>query len=266
MKIYTFTSYRDVIKQKISESSQKRGYQGLLAKVAGCQPSYFSRILRNEAELSLEQALKLAGLWHFSEDETNYFLGLVNYDKTQYAPLKIRIERNLEKLRNDSQDLTKKYAKIGNTADSDYALYYSVWYMSAVHILTSIPQFSTVDKICEHLSLSRNQVEECLCRLEEMGLVRRIEKKWKITGQHLYTERTSPLTTFHHQNWRQRAVIDSQKSTQDHVHYTLVQSHNADAYRKIKAILSEAIEESRKIVETSPEEELSCMTIDLFHV
>lgn len=55
-------------------------------------------------------------------------------------------------------------------------------------------------------------------------------------------------------------------SDPDEIPYTMVQSMTVPAAEKIKQRLLEFIDESRKITGPSKEEELICITCDLFRV
>ena len=99
-----------------------------------------------------------------------------------------------------------------------------------------------------------------------MGFVKSVGAEWRVALDGLYIPRESFLSANHHANWRQRAVIDSQRLPTDSIHYTDIFSHSFDDFEKIKDLFLSAIEQMRKIAKPSREEEGSCLCIDFFRL
>lgn len=82
----------------------------------------------------------------------------------------------------------------------------------------------------------------------------------------LHIPKNSPMIGIHHNNWRQRAVLDSTLPNTEGVHYTAVYSISRKDHEHLKTKVLDLVEQSRKIVAPSKEEELICFTCDLFEV
>src|SRR5690606_33784385 len=91
--------------------------------------------------------------------------------------------------------------------DANQHIYYSSWTYAAIHILTSIPEFQTVDKIVEKLSISRERVQENLAFLTETGLVREQGGRYEIGTTRIHLDADSLHIRRHHYNWRSQSVI-----------------------------------------------------------
>lgn len=260
------TDYVEVIKTQINRNSMVRGYQGRLAQAAQCQTSYLSRVLRDQAQLSPEQAIRLAEFWGFTEDETEYFLELVNLGRTNFPPLVRRIKARLAKLQAAHTNLSSRINESKIIEDERSGLYYSSWHYMAIHILVGISSFQTVEAIATRLNVPASIVRDSLTYLSDLGLVTTNGRKWLIKPTHLHLPSTSAFTSINHSNWRQRATLDSQIRSSDGLHYTVIQSHSEKDFQKIRTIWLEAIEKARQVMKPSANEELTCICLDYFRV
>lgn len=266
MNIYPFKDYRAYIKAQIQAHKEIRGYQGKLADVAKCQKPYFSNVLSGKVNLSAEQAMRLTLFWQLLGTEADYFLELVNLERTDFQPLKARIKNHLSGLRAASENLSKRIPQNLKIDAENSVTYYSSWVWSAIHILAGVTGYHTVPAIAERLHLSPKLVQSYLSKLEEMGLVKCNGEKWATVSGYLHLSKDSSLNSLHHLNWRQRAVIDSQLPSSDGVHFTCVQSHSHSDFLKLKDLLLEYIDKHSAIIAPSENEELTSVCIDFFKV
>jgi hypothetical protein len=260
-----FADYKDFIRGKIEANQGERGYQGKLAQAARCQKSYFSQVLKSETNLSLDQAMGLAEFWNLNESEAEYFLELVTLARSSYPPLVRVIKERLRGLVEKHERLSKS-AGASEIIVNDQWLYYSQWYWSAIHILTGIPKFQTVNSIARCLGLPEALVTQVLHALKQQGLVDQESSRWIIKPVHRHLASESPLNSMNHSNWRNRAVLDSQMFSSNSLHYTSVQSHSRKDMDAIKQLLLEGVSKTRGLVRPSPNEEMSCLCIDFFSI
>jgi hypothetical protein len=207
----------------------------------------------------------LAEFWKLSDDETEYFLELVNLARASHPALLRRSRERLERL-SRSAETERKESGATSRAVAESGVYYSSWHWSAVHILVSIPRYATVDAIAQALGLERGLVQHTLSGLGAQGLVEQHDGKWRCLPTHLHLPADSPFSAMNHANWRSRAVLDAQLPGARGLHYTGVQSHSRAALQSVRARLLETIEDTRRTFSSSPEETLSCVTVDFFEV
>lgn len=261
---FSANDYKKIIRKAIEANAEIRGYQGKLAAAAGCQNSYLSKVLgAAKAHLSPEQGLRVAQFWRLGDTETDYFLELIGLARTTYAPLVARTKERLRLIKERHENLSSRGAAVTLAADSDW-LYYSAWYWSALHIIVGIPRYQTAEAAARALQLDRRLVDDVLQRLAAMGMVAQTGGRWAITPTHRHLPRESPLSPMNHANWRQRAVVDSYDPTRASLHYTVVNSHGEGDFERIKQAILGAIDQVRAIVRPAPDEDLSCLCIDLF--
>ncbi len=264
MSLFACTDYKEFVRDQIQANRSIRGYQTLLANGAGCQRTYLSQVLHSEIHLTPDHAANLGLFWKMEQDEKEYFLELVNLARAGTKPLLELTRNRLREIRNRRLDLTNRFnaARI----EAEETPYYSSWIWSALHVLVSIPEFQTVENMSRRLELPAVTVVRFLMTLKEMGLVQEKDGSWTSIQTDLHLSRHSPWNAIHHNNWRQRAVLNSQLCSLEDLHYTAVVSMSRKDFGRVKELLVEAIEKKRRVVVNSPEEDVFCVGVDLFRV
>lgn len=264
MDVFLFDDYKDFLRSSIAENKQ-RGAQSLLADAAGCQRAFISQVLNSHIHLTMDHAAGIASYLNFSELETDYFVELVAMARAATESMRKLIFRRLKDLRRRRADLTEKFSKA--SSGDLHTLYYSSWHWMAIHVLTSITQFQTASAISEHLGIPLVKTEEILSGLLKMGILEKSKSgRWSPTAKDIFLSRSSPMTFTNHWNWRLKALENIQAGDQDSLHYTAVVALSRKDAEKIKTMLVEFIETSRKIIAPSPEEKLIALALDFFRV
>lgn len=264
MNIYHQNDYKDVLAEKIKEFQGHRGTLAKLAEAAGCQRSYLSQVLNTHVQFTPDHALGVCSFFEFTEDETQYFLLLVDLARAGSTKLKQRIQNQLKQIRDRNTVLEKKIsANIVHATEQNY-LYYSNWIYSAVHIAVSIPELQTAKALSNHFFIPLEIIEKILADLESMKLISRQGQKWSYAAGEQHLSRRSALISLHHNNWRNKAVMSSQTHPEKNYHYTGISSLSRYDYQIVSDILLEVTEKIRKIISVSKEEELICLNMDFF--
>ncbi len=266
MNIFEFGDYQELLKSQIKENSEKRGYLTLLAKEVGCQKSYLSQVIRGQVHFTPEHAMKLALFWNLSESESEYLIQLVHLGRTSFPPLVKKITNRLSEIKTSQANLEQRFRSNSFQDVEAQALYYSNWMTSAIHILVDIEAFRKIESIGQRLNLSFQLVRSQLEKLERLNLVKRQGLDWLPSGKGMHLPKRSLLTGANHQNWRSRAIMDSQLEESDGVHYTAIQSLSLTDFEEVKALILKLIDRQRNLVGPSKAEELACLTCDWFRV
>jgi uncharacterized protein (TIGR02147 family) len=266
-EIYSFTDYRAFLRQTIAAAAEsERSWGGITrwATSAGFQRSHGSRVLSGDKDLSAEQALATAEFLKLNEIETDYFLLMVDFAKAGTKPLKDRLQRKLKAIKKEKDSLAAKIHQPHIESRYEESLYYSAWYWSAIHILTSVPGFSTPAKIAAKLRLPLPLVEMTLTQLGEQKLIKKQNGHWSFSSSSIHLPKNSAMISVHHNNWRQRAIADAQDFQSEALHYTVVQSISAADQEKFQAKLVRVIEEFQRLAIPSQPEELVSFCCDFF--
>lgn len=266
MDIFTFQSYKAVLRASIKENQSQRGYKSQLAEAAGCQRAYLSQTLNSHVQLTPEHALNLADFWGLPALEKEFFIELVNYERAGSEKLRQYSLQRLTKFREKNSNISLRLKKPGIQDPSLQVSYYSSWHFSAIHILLTIPGYNTVESLAKKINLREDVVRQALGTLKALGLVKQNGPQWTSVSFDLHLSKDSPMNTWNHSNWRQRAVLDSQSPNSQGTHFTSVYSMSQSDFEKLKGELLKFIERSRQLALASPEEKLVSFTCDLFAV
>lgn len=259
--LFATASYKTVMKGKLLE---ERGQLSRAAEYLNCQRSYLSRVISEELQLTPDHAFQLTLFWKMTGDERDYFLALVEHERAVTPELRAFAHAKI-------LDFRKRYASIQARTPNkvievgaEQVAYFSSWTWSAIHFLTSVPEFQTAEAIARRLALTTELVTSQLQRLAQRGLVEERRGKWIYLSGEFHAPKESPLVLLHHQNWRSRAILDAQSHENGSLHYTSVQTMSRIDAEKIKALLLEFISESNRIAGPSTPEEGVVVLCDFF--
>ncbi|MBC7692194.1 MAG: TIGR02147 family protein [Methylotenera sp.] len=262
--VFEYRDYKAYLREVIE--NRGRGEKSRVAQALHCHLAYVSQVLNASADFSLEQADGINQYLAHSEDEGDFFLLLVSQARAGSESLRKRYEARIKKTILERTALGNRLKNQKILPNESQATYYSAWYYSAIHLLISIPGFQTKEKIAQRLRLSMSQVTKALGFLVETGLANFFEGLYRTGQVTLYLQNDSSWISRHHASWRIQSVRALDHFDPQDFHYTSVVSMGAEDIPAIKKILVDAIEEFRKVVKKSPEQEIYCYTLDFFNV
>jgi uncharacterized protein (TIGR02147 family) len=263
--VFEFSDYRAFLLSRIHLGRRaRRGALSSLARAMGCQVSYLSRVLKNGADLSLEQADLASRYFGLSPEEDEYFLLLVQHARAGTRSLREKMEKRLRDVETQRLDLQKRVGVKEGLNERDQARYYSHWYYAAVHVLTGIPALQTREAMARVLHLPMLKISEIVEFLKSAGLVR--EESGKIlTGLgKIHLRKDSDMILQHHSNWRYQAIQAMERDLSQGLHYSVLVNVSKVDLEKLKTHLARFIEEFMKVVHPSADEVSRCLTIDFF--
>lgn len=266
MGLEDFENYKDFFRHQIAASSHVRGYQTLLAKAMGVHPSFVSQLLSGSVQLTPDHAAKLAEFWLLDSVETEIFLNLVHLDRAGSQALRKLTLNKLKELRDKKRNLAERFGAPKLTEAEKESRYYSHWLGAAVHVLCSIPKFQTPEALAARLGIPVAHVQATLKELDDIGLVRFEKGKWLLKNNSLHLAKSSPLLRQHLINWRYRAVLNAQLPQEENVHYSAVHALSKKDIEKLRLMVINFLEQTRRVVAPSPEEEAVCLNLDFFTV
>lgn len=262
--VFTFKSYKVFLKELCQ---QERGSLTRLAVAAGCELSYLSKCLSSEINITTDQAYKIAVHLRLKPLERKYFLALVELERSGDSNYKAYLQAGMDEMIHEYQDLSNRTSK--DKLENSYGVfsYHASWLHSAIHIAVSIPEYQSLNSICQKLQIQKTVALKVLEDLLSLKYIRKISnEKYEYLQGGTHTSKESPLVVMYHQNWRQRAIIDSQNADTDGIHYTNLQSMTLEDFNKIKNLILEAIEKSEKLAAPSLPKEMVNVNIDVFRI
>jgi DNA-binding transcriptional ArsR family regulator len=196
----------------------------------------------------------------------DFLILLLEFERSVNHELKKRISLKIKKIQNEHQNISKLVTAKVVEVSAPEAHYYSSWHWMAIHLIVGIPQFQTVKEIALRLSLSESIITTTLVALEKMGYVESFNGKWRYKGGNIHLASNSPSVVLHHNNWRQRGLLDASLMNAESIHYTSVITMSRVDADILRLRILEWIQESRQIIAPSANEEIMCLNLDYFKV
>jgi uncharacterized protein (TIGR02147 family) len=265
--IFEFESYKAFLKYFItSQPNQGHGTRSRMARKAGCQIAYMSRVLDDKTNLSLEQGIALAPEVGLNDEETNFFLLLIQLERAGSEKLRTHFRTAVLSVRKKRSNLKERFQVKSTLNREDQATYYSSWHYLAVHVALSIPKLQAEERIATTLGIQRSHVREILRFLIGVGLAQSDSKsgRLRIGNARLHLEKDSNWIARHHGNWRLQAIQSIERKSDEDLHYSAVVSLSETDATRLKELWIRTLEKFNEEVASSPEETLRCITIDFF--
>ena len=263
--VFSFNSYKDLMAYFLTGKT-RHGELTKAAKALNCQRSYLSRVISENLHITPDHAFNLALFLRFSPHERDYFLSMVEYERSGDKNYREFIMRRLQDLKQKNESIAERTERKTLSFDGHQATYFSSWIWSAIHFLTSIPEYQNSDRIAERIGLNNEAVLIYLRSLEAQGFVVQENQKWKYHQGEFHAQKNSPLVLLHHQNWRMRAMIDAQNFDSESVHFTAVQTMSRKDATWIKELLLSFISEASLIAGPSSPEDGIVLACDFFKI
>ena len=163
MSIYDFKDYRTFLRKTIDLLPKKgRGEINRFAQAASVHPSLISQILSYEKNLSLEQAQSISEHLDLTNQENEYFLLLVQFQRAGTQKLKNYFEEKLNVLRTASVELSERVRQDRLLSEEEKSIIYSHWIYLSVWLFSSIGDGKALDEVSQRFELTRERASEVL--------------------------------------------------------------------------------------------------------
>lgn len=263
MDIFEYSDYRNYINRQL-ETEDKAGSRTRLAKAAGCNPSWMTRALAGDVQLTPDQTFGIAQYFRLNDEETDYLLLLVELERAASAGLKKRIENKLKALSKKGRTLASSVRTDSEVVEVDRTMYYSSWIYSAVHVACMIRGCSLEDlEAAFHLPFE--VLQRTLEELKKMGLVQDKSGEWFATNKSVHLDSLHPMANVTHASWR-NFIIQKLQERRGDLHYSAIHCLSKKDIEKIQKKLKAMILECRNVIEESKSEKLAVFCLDWYPI
>jgi len=268
MQIFDHEGYKSFVLQWVkTQPHNGRGQYRRLALALRSSPVVVSQVFKGSRELTLEQALGTARFLGLSESETEYFLLLVQKARAGTHELATLLARQLKKIKDESKQIGARisYESFGDEAR---ALFYSSWVYSATRLGLVVPGVSP-HALAEKLSVDRTLLMEVLDFLLKHGLLLKKKGEFVLGPTATHVGHDHPLVERHHTNWRLRALDSvkfSRKEDLEGLHYTGPMVISRKLAEELRNDLMNLVEKTHERIREAPNEQVHCLTVDLFRI
>ena len=267
--IFDFSDYRKYLAHFVAcQPRQGRGTKNKIAQFLNSPTSHISQVFGGKTHFTFEQAEEINSFLQHNEDESHFFLLLVQIGRAGSANLKKRLEKERQNILKRRSFLKERLGVTSSVSEQDQLQFYSSWIYAAVHILTTIPRYQTKEAISSYLQLSQKQTSEVLSFLERVHLVQRNSRGGYEAGvSRIHLGSDSHLISKFHTNWRIKTIQSFEKqAVEDQLHYSSIVSLAERDINVVKNILIKAISEAKAVIKESPPEVLHSFNLDFFQV
>lgn len=257
-------SYKEYLRQRLGRGEGRLGSKASFAKALRCHPAYISQVLNGKSHLSLEQGQQANEFFHHSDHDSHFFLLLIQRERAATPELQAYFSRQLEGVARERRTLSKRIRTDAVVPEAQRATYVSNWLYSALHVAVMHPGLRTVPALSAYLGQTEATVRRVLQFLVKAGLVEEEGGTFSSGPAIMHYGNDKTVTQQFHANWRLRSIQNAQLERKEDMHYSSVICLGKKDAQKAKEILIQAIEEIRKLVKDSPEEELVHYSADFF--
>lgn len=265
MSIYEFDDYKNYFNAWV-ESLPKQGH-GEYRRVSialNVSTTMVSQVFKGEKELSLELACDLCEYLNLSDEESDYFLLMVEHRRAGTSKLQKRLRKQIREHQEKARKLENRLKKEVVLTEEARAIFYSSWIYSGIRMLASCEGFNDAAIISQRLHLSRNQVQKALDFLISYGLLIQKKDHFELGPTRVYLGSSNILASRQHQNWRLQGFTKMTHEDSSNLFYTGPMSLSKEAAELIRQDISNLIDKTIKIVGPSVSETTRCLAIDWF--
>lgn len=274
MNIYSTTDYRKIIVTTMDEKKflDKSFTFQEMAKFIRVQKPYLSKVLNKRADFSSDQMFMACEYLNFSEEESEYLMLLLEYDRTTYQVRKKKILVEIQKIQDSKRDSKNVIAKeIQNLTAVDFdsssiSDYYLDPLIQIVHIFLLIPRFVKHPKlIAENLSITEENVQDILKKLVDLKIIEIKDNKIEVIVRTMHLPRESKLVPVNHQMMRQFALYRMSRLPWNLKKSWMVTfNSNEESRKKMELEFNLFLEKVRKISSEGPKTDCYQLSFDLF--
>ena len=262
--IFDFENYKKYVLKTLELRNLGKS---TLARACQCQPAYVSQVLGGEADFSLEQADRLNTFFQHSREESKFFILLLQQNKAGTKSLRSHFDEEIAEFRKRRLNLKERLNVRATLTEENQARYYNSWLFGAIHVLVTIPGYTTKESIAKKLKVEQKVVNEAVEFLSSCAIIEETETGYRMGKARLHLGSDSPWIARHHVNWRLKAIEDLEyRYSPDQLHYSSIVTLSETDFSRINEILIRSIGQSKEIIRNSPAERLVCFNIDWFDV
>ena len=264
ISVFEAASYKTYVRDLIkSKPSGGRGTFRELALHLRVHTTFISQVFRGSKELSSEQGFKVASFLGLDTNQTDYFLGLIELERTTFAPLKERVRARLDDMRKQNQMVTSRIRPTKELTDEVKARFYSNWHFAAIRLATDIPSLRNAEALARHFHLSPAIIEEALRFLCAQDLIIQDGKQFKLGPSRTHIDQYSSFSSAHHRNWRLKAMERHPTLHSHELAFSAPMTLSHEDLKIVRKSILNLIQDVADRVKDSPSESLACLNIDL---
>jgi len=269
-ELFSYLSYKQYLNDwLLAQPGKGRGLLSRIAENLRLSPSMMTLVLKGEKHLSSEAACDLSEFLGHNEEECNYFLLLVQFERAGSHKLRSRLETLVRKAQSRSHEIKNTMKPDREVPEAAKSVFYSSWLYSGIRNLVACEDFRSIEALAARLPLSLPVIEGALRFLLESRMLEFRNGKLYVGSSVTHLSPDEPHVIRHHQNWRLQAMQkfaekrSGQLGRQD-IFFTAPMSLSSELAAEIDRKIATFLQEVREAVGPSKSETVRCLNIDWF--
>lgn len=266
MSIFDFDSYKDFFNSWVKlQPNRGRGLLSQLAKTLQVNTTLMSLIFKGSSHLTQEQAIVTAQFMNLLPLQSDYFIQLVNLERTARPQARQYIQQKLFEIKQQAENLQSRLNAKSELEASDYAQFFSHWIYTALFLQVAIHEKIERAQLSTVFNCDKSLVHEAIEFLVQTSVLSETNGLLSMGVTQIYIGQQSQFLRNHLSNWRQRAgEVIQNNNLKENIFYScpIVLSHT-DA-QLIAEKIRTLIEDFNKIAGPSKSEKLMCLNVDWF--
>lgn len=262
--LFGYLSYQQYLKDYLESQGPKSGLKRRAAKALSVHTTFISQVISGKSDLSLDQGERMNAFLKHTEEEGDFFLQLIIFERASDPQLKKRFENKLKAKYAEQIQIEKHLEKTKELAASDQEKFYSSHLYGLLHVLTSIPAFRTRESLASVVGYPLEIVNEAINFLLKIGILKIVRNQIMPGEQHIHLTNKSKNIWKHHANWRMATLQRFDFNDKSDLHYSLVFSCSKKDSVKLKEIILQNLKHMSETISTSNEEHAYVYCFDFF--
>ncbi len=264
MRIFEFENYREYLEFRLDADGARSGLRKKMAEFIPVHTTYVSQVLKGRAEFSLEQAELINEFLEHSEDECEFFTLLLLRDRSHHSKLKRRFDIKIKTMRDERLKIKNRLSQTQEISQKDRERFYSNSLYAAIHVLSSLEEFQTIESLASGIKLSRKKIREMVDFLIRINILTEVGGRLKPNNSHVHLNSDSELILKHHINWRQHTINNLQFLNTEDLHYSACMTLSVADAAKIKESMLANLKANVDIISKSKDETAFVMSFDFY--
>lgn len=265
VSIFHYHDYKDFYNAWVeNQPRQGFGEYRRCSQALNVSTTMVSQVFKGDKHLSLELASDLCDYLNLDDDETDYFLLLVDYGRAGSHKLQKRFLRQIKQRQEKAKKLENRVKANNELNDEARMIFYSSWVYQGIRMLADTGLYNDAESLSLRLNLPRNHVQKVLDFLIAQNLLVEEKSKLKIGPARTHLPSSSPLVSRHLQNWHIQATSKVHQIRDDDFYYSAPMALSQEVADWIRQELPAFVEKVNAKVIPSKSEVVRCINIDWF--
>ncbi len=270
MTVFEARNYVDYVRVSLRGGlpSRPRGMIKTVAQSIGCHSTFISQVLSGRGHFSHEQALLFCSHFKLSEEESEFFIDLLNRDRAGTSQAKLHFQRIINRKILERRSFQKRNKLQSVLKENQEVKYLASWIPSAVYGALHIPGLQTAKKIGDYLNLDTRVAEATLASLKSLNLVLLRKDNWVPTEHDLHISKDSAFAGHYHGSWRLKTAsrLAELPRTIHQTHYSSVFAISNQVAEEIREVILRNLTDIRKKMVSAPSEQLFVLCLDFYPI